>query len=302
MILTMDIYLRSLDSSYFMKMNALEENKDSIEIVILGNSHATYGVDPDAFDDFAINLANANQSIFFDKRILLKHIDQLPNLKYVLISVDFHSLGFSNQGERNVWSYYATGVTHPKLRRPFLADISPFLFGYGPNFSFKILIKNLVREKVDNVFYFDLNGAEHGTPKTHKGYIAYKGQNTSEWNKESFQARASHFQKKTSATEKRLVEDDLKDLISILQEKGIQPILFSCPTYSEYNKLFDQKRILEYQNKVQEIAESNAIPFWDYAFENNFSKEDFFNCDHLNEKGAYKFARELNEKLKGLQF
>ena len=100
---SMEIYMRNLKSSYTLKIEALERNKDKVELLILGNSHAFSGVDPNELDLFTINLANANQSIYFDKRIVLKYIDKLTNLKFVLISVDFHSLNFSDQGIRKLF-------------------------------------------------------------------------------------------------------------------------------------------------------------------------------------------------------
>lgn len=301
LIFGMDIYLRGLQSSYTMKMDALENNKDSIEVVVLGNSHATYGVDPSAFDLFAVNLANANQSIYFDKRILLNHIDEMPSLKYVFISTDFHSLGFSDQGERNVWSYYVTNITHPNIQRPFLADLSPFLFGYGPNFSFKVLMKNFFREKIQDVFYFDLNASELGNPEFNKGYIPYKGQNTSEWNDESFEKRALAFQNESSKVENMLVENDLKDFVKLLKLKGIQPILFSSPTHQAYNSFFTTENINLYESRIAKIAETMDIPFWNYAFRNNYSQELFFNGDHLNAEGAYLFSQEINKRLMELE-
>jgi len=91
-----DIWLRNKNSSYKQKYNGLIEAKDSVQVLFLGNSHATYGIDPMQFDNFyAYNLANVNQSIYFDKRLTLKAIKNgVINLKFVFISIDYHSLYF----------------------------------------------------------------------------------------------------------------------------------------------------------------------------------------------------------------
>ena len=124
----MDLYLGNMNSLYKEKAEGLKKDAHEIEILILGNSHATYGVNPDYFTDYAFNIANVGQSIFFDKALTLQNIGVLEELKYVLISLDYHSLYFSSQrGERNIWSYYGNGIKHPS-ENYYKADISPFLF------------------------------------------------------------------------------------------------------------------------------------------------------------------------------
>ena len=144
LVIMMDLYLENMNSLYKEKANGLLEHANEIEILILGNSHATYGVDPSSFSTFAFNIANVGQSIYFDKELTLQNLEKLKNLKYVLISVDYHSLYFSRQrGERNIWSYYGNGIKYPSDNYK-KADISPFLFGYDPRVSFSLVKKNIL--------------------------------------------------------------------------------------------------------------------------------------------------------------
>ena len=112
LVFSTELYLYNMKTSYSEKIDGLNQNKDKIELLVLGNSHEAYGINPNKLDCFSYNLAHVNQSLYFDKRITLKHVDRLPNLKYVLIGVDFHSLYFSDQGIRNIWSYYSHGIDY----------------------------------------------------------------------------------------------------------------------------------------------------------------------------------------------
>ena len=94
-VIMMDLYLANMNSLYKEKANGLLEYANEIEILILGNSHATYGVDPSSFSTSTFNLANVGQSIYFDKELTLQNLKNLKNLKYVFISLDYHSLYFS---------------------------------------------------------------------------------------------------------------------------------------------------------------------------------------------------------------
>jgi len=118
-----EIYLRNINTVYSKKLSGLLNNADSIKILIVGNSHACYGVSPSQFYMNTFNIAQSNQSIYFDKRITLKYIDKLVNLKYVLISVDFHSFYFSSQGIRDAWSYYSYHIDY-KDQLPLLSKLS----------------------------------------------------------------------------------------------------------------------------------------------------------------------------------
>jgi hypothetical protein len=68
----MDTWLRNMDTMYKEKMNGIKRSKNCIQVLILGNSHADYAVDPDYFSLQTYNIANVNQSFYFDKRIALK--------------------------------------------------------------------------------------------------------------------------------------------------------------------------------------------------------------------------------------
>lgn len=58
----------------------------------------------------------------------------MTELKYVLISVDYHSLYFSSQKIRDDWSYFGNGVKY-KDKSYFAQNLSPSLFGYTPKIA-----------------------------------------------------------------------------------------------------------------------------------------------------------------------
>ena len=51
-----------------------KRNKENIEMLIVGNSHAAYGIDANELNFEAHNIAQVSQSIYFDKRITLSII------------------------------------------------------------------------------------------------------------------------------------------------------------------------------------------------------------------------------------
>lgn len=300
-VLIFDLFLRNLNTIYIEKKNGLEQNLDSTEILVLGNSHATYGINPNLLSLKAYNLACVDQSLYFDKRLTLKYLDKLQNLKTVLISVDYHSLYFSKQenGARDIWSYYANGIKYKNI--DYLKyNISPFIFGYKPKVSFSVLkgsLKEWVRNEEANLFFFPKKGVKKNS-KLENGYVAYESIDESKFNEKEYFNKAKAFTRRVNqSTENTEIIQDLSDFVKILKAKNITPILISIPCYNEFTKKLDTKIIERNNNQIKSITKKYNIEYWDYLNSDLFTKSDFYNPDHLNKKGAKKFSTILNKKL-----
>ena len=235
LVIMMDFYLENMNSLYKEKAEGLKKDAHEIEILILGNSHATYGVNPDYFTDYAFNIANVGQSIFFDKALTLQNIEALEKLKYVFISLDYHSLYFSSQrGERNIWSYFGNGLKHPSEDYD-KANISPFLFGYDPRVSFSLMKKDILNKWKFRDHPHHLNfDTEVGVIKTDtlvKGFVSFSGTEPYVFNSIYYTNRIIGFDNLiNNSTEKEIVLNELEELISTLQRKGVKTIFF-CNSY-----------------------------------------------------------------------
>ena len=301
-VISIDSYLRNINSLYQEKNITLKKNADKIEVLILGNSHANYGINPKFFNLYAFNTANLGQSIYFDKEITIRNLDLMKKLKYVLISLDYHSLYFSKQrGERNIWSYYGNGIKYPN-ENYFKANLSPLIFGYSPLISYSLIKKDLKsrwnRKKFNNYINFDTEAGVDKKDTLIQGFIGFTGTEEKSFNLNWYKNRISNFNKLiTQSNEKKIVLDEINQLISTLKNNNITPIFFSTPTYKDYNLILDKSIIFQNDSIIKKICKENNIEFWDYAINNNFKKSDFFNPDHLNKKGAKKFSKLINKKL-----
>ena len=292
-ILLSDAWLRHASSLYKQKINGLQQDKDSIEVLILGNSHATYGVDPKQFSLFTYNLANSGQTFYFDKRLTLSYINRLRHLRFVFISADYHSLYSTTQGERDKWLYYASGLKY-KDRSYFLENISPFLFGYGPKLSFSLMRRELKKKLT----------------KRHKkdaDILMYKGylpmiEKVSTFDQKAYKKRAKTTTNMIlKSVEKNEIIEDLDEFIIFLKSRNITPILFAAPTFKDYNVFLDSHIIQQNEADIHLLCKKYRVEYWNYSADSSFKKQDFFNCDHLNTIGAVKFSNMLNDRLNHLK-
>jgi len=299
LILLLDIYLRNMNSMYKEKYEDALAKADSIQVLVLGNSHACYAVNPAAFSFYTYNLANVSQSLYFDKRITQSLLPELPKLKYVFISIDYHSLYFSSQKFRDYWSYYGNGIKY-KDKSYFLAQLSPTLFGYTPKVAIAMVWKRIANRLKygKNSIDFDIEKGVDMKGKLVKGFIPFQGVNKQLMNDLNYQNRAAEFARTIySSNEKQEIVSDLKGFIELLQQKDITPVLFSSPTYGKYNLFLNDSIINQNKITINKLCETYNIKYWDYSNSQYFDEGDFFNCDHMNAKGAFRFSTMLNDSI-----
>ncbi len=278
----------------------LQKNAPEIEVLIAGNSHANYGVDPNCFSFNTYNIANVGQTIYFDRRIILSNIETLHKLKYVFISVDYHSLYSSSQGIRDAWSYYDNGIKY-KNNSYIKENISPFLFGYTAKGSITLLKKDIKRRliyKSKKTIDFDVQEGIVYTDTISKGFIGFTG-NSNQFNPNAYTRRASFFARMINpgASIKKEILGDLEQLIVELKAKNIEVILFVTPTFREYNNYLNKNVVAQNEKDIHSLLLKYNIEYWTYYNSSQFNQKDFFDCDHLNKEGAKKFSTLLSEKL-----
>ncbi len=87
--------MRAIPNGYELKRQYFEMALDSIEVLVLGNSHLVQGVDPDYLGLKSFNLASQSQSYFYDKELTFRYLDKLTKLRAVIIPVDYFSFYYS---------------------------------------------------------------------------------------------------------------------------------------------------------------------------------------------------------------
>ena len=302
-ILFSDFTLRTQNSLYKEKYKGAKDAVDSIEILILGNSRANYGVDPEAFDLYAYNLANLAQSIYFDKRIALSLLPDLPNLKYVFISIDYHSLAFSSQFNRDYWSYYGNGIKYKETNYVF-ANLSPTLFGYTPKVAYAMMKKRILNylKHGEEALDFEVQEGVDIYKPVVKGFIAFEGRDTTHFTEEAFDSLTDSYAEIIERSdEKEEIVADLEDFVQILQANKVVPILLTAPTYSGYNEHLNKSYIQSNLEASKHIAERYDIEYWDFQNSDLFNLDDFYDMEHLNRKGALKFSTMLNDSINNMK-
>jgi hypothetical protein len=71
------------------------------EVLVMGTSHAYWGVNPNFFSMKTLNLAYNNRPFSQDLEIAEQFIDKLPDLKFILLPADYFTLYFKGSDKFN---------------------------------------------------------------------------------------------------------------------------------------------------------------------------------------------------------
>ncbi len=294
-----EIYLRVVNTNYKEKINGLHANQSKVELLILGNSHANYGLNPDKFSVNAYNMAMVNQPLFYDFQILKKEIKNLKNLKYVVLSLDYHSLYFSSQGLRDNWTYYDYQIDN---NISLINKISRFWYGYTPKISLSMLKSDLYRRyysykhhKKTLNFYVEKDIDITDTVK--KGWLPYSKVNYKRLKPKSVLKKVQSFTQLTSKIKERSKNIELiKEIIAFNNSHNIKTIFVSLPCQKQFVKAIDTKVRNKDIFELNTIFKKSNVKYFDYFnYINDTSM--FYDSDHLNKKGANYIATVFNKDL-----
>jgi hypothetical protein len=294
-----EIYLRSVNTIYKEKLSGLHKNEKNVELLIFGNSHANYDIDPSQFNAKAYNMAMVNQSLFYDHAIFEKEINKLPNLKYVVLSLDYHTLYFSSQGLRDNWIYYDYGIDN---NIETASKVSLFWFGYTPKISFAMLKSDIKKHIVSfrkhkkTVNYHVENGVDILDTMSN-GWIPYKAGKHKKITAKSAKKIAAIFNSKiNNLGERQRNIKLLKSFLEELKKRNITPIIVTLPCHELYIKSIDNTLREKDSTEVASIVNQYGGAYFDYL---HFVKDEnmYYDCDHMNRKGAAYFTRRLNHDI-----
>lgn len=278
--------VRKIPSSYEAKKTYFEKAADSVEVLVLGNSHMLHGINPDYFSAKGFNLASGFQNYFYDKELALKYLDRLKKVKLVFISADYISFYYRIE-EVADWidyGYYrAWGIRYPGLSIWDSRNYSNFML-YTPSNSLKYILKG---DKLGMSRNVKTNGFN---PEDSAGY-------KERVDDVNGKMRADYH---TGIINFKRQEENIKNLetlMAALQKRNIRVVLVTMPVFSTYSKFCDTTIISRNNDIINNMVSKYNCQYKNYFTDQHFEIADFHDNDHLNYIGAAKFTRMLDTEF-----
>lgn len=271
-------------SSYAAKKYFLEQQLDSIEILILGSSQTFNGVNPACFAKRTFNLANVSQTLYYDKRLTLQYLPKLTKLKTVFINIGYFSLFYQLFDIKENWRdfYYLQhfGIKYYELNPFFLNNYSAFAL-YQPMHSVKLAFTKFEDETAKEIL------SDGYQPKYIQEAI----------NDSLGKERVDVHNAENFTNRRKEIETDLEDFVKQLSEKNIQVVFVTTPVYSSYSKFCDKKIIDANSEFINLLCEKYKYNYLNFFEDTRFTKDDFFDNDHLQNNGAIKLSKIISDTL-----
>lgn len=283
----LEINMGALANNYSAKRAFFEKQLDSIEIINLGSSQALYSINPSYIHPKAFNLALLSQTFFYDKRITLKYIDQMPKLKMVILPINYfafwHQIHDGEEPWRDYYYSYYWGIDYPETH---WYDIKKYsaVFLYEPKNVLGIARNNfksflLLNMKPDGWVQVDAIGNDTSIADA------------------SGLKRATLHNKLINPKRTASIVEDVSSFIEELKKRNIRVVFILTPVCSTYSKYLEPAVVASNDSLLKLLEEKYKISTFNYMNDTSFARTDFFNNDHLNKYGSQKFSKRIQHDI-----
>lgn len=273
-------------TEFAIKKNYIENNKSTVEVLVLGSSISQDAVNPQYLKNKAANLSNGGQPLTINYYLLEKYIQQMPVLKTVFLEVSPHNF-YSDLPDDNWNTYiYSRFYNIPYKTEHFSFKKYTVLFS---NFKFF----NNIFFSYWNPFAYQYKVNEYGSIVNDYNDRFEELNYDEEKIKNTFEMNTSFY----TSNLFQLNENTIKRIIGLCNDHQVRLILFSPPVFSTYRDHIPPSKMEQVNNSLDQLTKEFHISYHDYAADKRFVVTDFKNDNHLNSTGAEKFSKMLNEHL-----
>jgi hypothetical protein len=107
--------------------------------------------------------------------------------------------------------------------------------------------------------------------------------------------------KRHTSTHIERVDTNLQYLLSIInscKERGVNVLLLTTPVYYTYMEALDPVQLEEMISVCNRLDDNNEhVVYLNWLRHQAFTEDDFYDADHLNEYGAEKLTKMLDEYI-----
>lgn len=282
---SLEYFYRTVPNNYTVKYEQMEKRAPQIEVVLFGSSHCLFGLNPDYFSKNTYNLSNISQMLYFDKLLFDKYFDRLPKLKQVVFCIEYTNLSHKAGTDEDTYrKYYYKNYMH--LDVPLVAALDP------KNYSLAFT-RNL-EQTWDILKVYDVRGSILDCKENGWGFSALKSLSHSPSIDAKAKAKAHEDGSMDFSANKALLEQ----MIGQCQKRNVEVVLVSMPQTTIYMHYLNRKKLNRIFETCREFEQRHENVRYLNLFEDKrFVDGDFFDSDHLNNVGAVKCSKIVNQFL-----
>lgn len=256
------------------KNHSIQDREPNLEILIMGNSHTYFGLNPSFINYSTFNLANKSRKLETDLFLLKKILDQLDKLKVVIVPISYYTLFTEKIGTQEKRLYYN------------FFKLNEYNQGF---FNNSLLLNEPFNELIDDFFIENIKVSNDGWRANANNY--------------KFDALIT--KEKIGNIKERLGRNNiikknlgyLQEIVNLCDVNRIKLLLLLPPYHPDFYKYSNEKYEVKIKNLLGKVNLKTTTIFDGREFRIN---DDIYyeNIDHLNIKGAEVLSIKLDSILK----
>jgi hypothetical protein len=277
-----EVLLRRMPNDHKIKKEYLDHNAASIQTLILGNSHTFYGINPKFLTSKSFNAANISQPLYYDYLILRMYESKMTHLSQIVIPIDYFTLFTNLQESGEGWRVKNYNLYFGMNESDDIATHTEILSGKVAINLHRLFLYYVRKDKVTTS-----DELGWGNPFKHESISSLK--------ESASIALARH-----KAKDYHLLNENLRILTSIIkiaELRKIKVILVTCPVEKYYYNNADNNQITKTISEVTKLKNKYHLTYINLFKNSSFQDSDFYDADHVNEKGAKKLSTKMDSVL-----
>ena len=268
-LLVLDFFVFPQNTNVMSVKNDLLKNENT-EILVLGNSHTFFGLNPVFFTKQTINVANKSRKIETDYFILKNNLEAMQKIKIVIVPISHYTLfteKISQKEKRLYYNFY---------------DLKEYDQGVFYN---SLLFHEPFKELVDDAIFKTTSITNLGWRANDQKY---------EFDKKIIDERIGNIEERLSR--KLTIEKNsyyLKKIVRLCKSNNVKLMLLLPPYHPDFYLFTNNEYDKEIKKYLKTIDLKSSKLFDSKSF--NITEDIYFeNVDHLNRKGAEIFSKKID--------
>lgn len=306
-----DIVLQYVFDNYdycYLDAMHVKNRTEGTKTILVGCSHAMYGINERKFSEGMINFSIASQDLYYGYKHIRKAIEEgKQKIERCIINIGYYGL-YQDVSLSKSWDY----AQLYKVYYPLFEDAHNFHGEGGQSSSYEWqrikydkdvysmeLVQKFCQEWARGFFMEE--GSYYGSVKSRKSNIMLPHMVWNELDEKTKEQVALRRMQDHNRLKKYVQSREencmlVQKMADYLYQNDIVPVFVIFPFTNWYNRYIDT----EYKKEIYSLLDRLPMPveFWDLNdYEGIFDDSDFVDTDHVNDRGAEKISVLLNELL-----
>lgn len=267
----------NIPNHYSDKYNYVESHKDSIRILLMGNSYAENSIDPVQIGEGTFDFAVSARWIFYDKQLLENFVPRMGNLQIVVFPMGY-KIPFS-------CSHHYVGQ-----HRPYVDYVhEKFMHCWYDRFPDNVIRWSSIVQGGNEVNIF---AVRQRMADEWMGQVPLEGQRFL-W-KEEQNISPEIIDAPDAKEQVAEYTQYLTDMARTCYEHGVRFIVVTPPCHDSFVENTRPKGIEIMHQIIEDVRKEYPIEYKDYLQDPAYRADSlYYNCSHLNNIGATKFGAQI---------